>query len=891
MSEELIKRGLLKKGITFGKYEYYNTHDTTINQYKNAKILVNKSYGEYSSRKPDGLIINRNGKSEQVVIAVIEYKKPSDFKTDLHKKKAVEQCNDLCQVLGSKIGIITDGEVAFWINPLEYSPENLYLDRTTNKERSYSFIRNEDKKDLSKKFYIEERNSNEENLEDESKETYNIIQRILSDIDKNNSQLKSYSEIDPINLAKSVWQDIYVNTAKDPTKCLYNVVEIFIFKFLSDLGVLVRDKSFDHLIEMYKQGYPNKEVLEHYAQKCRKEIRNLFPEGEDGTTIINGTIFVDPNGNAVSSQSTLFKNSLLKYNAFGSSKHIKKEFKTKLFETFLKQSQDKSKLGQFFTPRKIVQAIVGMADIEKLTAPAKICDPFCGVGGFLLEPIHHSRIKKEFIPIKNKISPRISLTGYDRGTDKDEERTIILAKANMLIYLSEIIEKYPLSTKNFAKVFNDTFHLLNSNIGTLGKIFDKEEDKIDLILTNPPYITSGVSSMRKEIEEENLSSYYSNSGKGVEGMALKWIIENLKKNGRAFIIIPDSILTVGSNKDLRKSLIKNCNINCLISLPTKTFFNTPKKTYILGITKKIDNEESQVSPVFTYLVSNIGETRNVDRFEIEGKSDLEKAKESFNQFKGSPDQYQNDDPRCKIQQFNRFDPEENWAIDKWWSKEEVIQLGIEEEEIIINLKEFKDKVVDFNKKNKKIFTELNEIKEESKDHKFKEVDFFDIFKLEKGKSTYTKKYVNEHQGDYPVYSSNTKDKGLFGYADTYDFDTACIYLTTNGVNAGTTFYKENHKFSVNGDGGVLTIKDKDLDYKYLLYELRKAILPQGFNWENKPSETKLSAIKLNIPIKYDGEYDLDIQKKISNKQETIEKLKEEIRINYETITSNKIEIY
>jgi type I restriction-modification system DNA methylase subunit len=40
-------------------------------------------------------------------------------------------------------------------------------------------------------------------------------------------------------------------------------------------------------------------------------------------------------------------------------------------------------------------------------------------------------------------------------------------------------------------------------------------------------------------------------------------------------------------------------------LPVNTFFTTPKKTYILAITKKEDKSQKQEKPVFTYLVSDI----------------------------------------------------------------------------------------------------------------------------------------------------------------------------------------------------------------------------------------------------------------------------------------------
>ncbi len=271
-----------------------------------------------------------------------------------------------------------------------------------------------------------------------------------------------------------------------------------------------------------------------------------------------------------------------------------------MFETFLKQTKDKSKLGQFFTPRKVVKAIVEMADIDRSNF---ICDPFCGVGGFLLEPFQvSSSLKNKFTPKNSKIEPNVKLLGYDTGREDNEEqkRTIILAKANMLIYLSDLVEKNPNLNMEFSKLFNNTFHFLSdSNLGTLKEKFENNEDKPDLILTNPPYITSGVVTIRKQIDAEGLTDYYKNSGKGVEGLCLKWIISNLKKSGSAFIILPDSIFNVFANEVLRDEIKRRCYINCIISLPEKTFFNTPKKTYILGITKKEDDEQKQDFPVFT----------------------------------------------------------------------------------------------------------------------------------------------------------------------------------------------------------------------------------------------------------------------------------------------------
>lgn len=377
MSEEIIQRGLESGGIKIGEYEFYNIGATTLHDLQRYGIIPNGNYEKYTSRKPDGLIIKReNGNTN--VIAVIENKDYDKLTTEKQKRDAIEQCNTICQILNSPIGIITNQMINIWINPNQYVKENEYFDQVAGIYRSYNYIYNDDKKPLSEKFFIQNNDEKDiDKLHHDTKNTIYYIERCLLYINKDNSLLRTTEEVDPIKLAKNVWQDIYVNTGKNPTKCLYNVVELFIFKFLSDLHVLDKSKDFYSLMKKIEDKDTDESILEYYAKICRPHIRELFPKGDDGTTIINGTIFVDKNGDPVLSQANLFKTSLEKYKNFGNLRNIKKEFKTKLFETFLKQSHDKSRLGQFFTPRKVVKAITQMVDFDNLQENARVCDPFC----------------------------------------------------------------------------------------------------------------------------------------------------------------------------------------------------------------------------------------------------------------------------------------------------------------------------------------------------------------------------------------------------------------------------------------------------------------------------------------------------------------------------------
>ena len=470
MSEELIQRNLVEAPEKMGDWNFYNIGATSLKALKGAKIIPDRDYEEYESKKPDALIVKK-----PLVIAAIEYKKPSELRTAKQIEKAIAQELGTAQALQAKIYIVTDGKKSFWINP------------ATGKE-----IIQEDGSKITF------------NFDKRSTDCITLINKIRSSISATNDQLKEAASVDPLPLAEKVWQDLWAVSGATPENCLYTFVEIFIFKYLSDLSVLKGMYSFYNLLGMYSGNNEN-EVLEYYASTVRVKIKELFPGNpKDKTTIINGTIFVSKDDKAVSGYATVFHKILKRFNEFGTLENIDYDFKSKLFETFLKESISKKNWGQYFTPLKVVRAIVNMVE---LTSGMEICDPACGVGKFLLEPILHD-LHKFYLVQGDELKPQITLYGYDKGFDKDEQKTIILAKANMLIYMSGMIREHPDMTQKFAQLFNDTFLLqTNSILGTLAKPI---EDKFDLILTNPPYVMSGSSNLKEEIaKQDELKKYFS----------------------------------------------------------------------------------------------------------------------------------------------------------------------------------------------------------------------------------------------------------------------------------------------------------------------------------------------------------------------------------------------
>lgn len=83
----------------------------------------------------------------------------------------------------------------------------------------------------------------------------------------------------------------------------------------------------------------------------------------------------------------------------------------------------------------------------------------------------------------------------------------------------------------------------------------------------------------------------------------------------------------------------------------------------------------------------------------------------------------------------------------------------------------------------------------------------------------SKDYINEHPGEYPVYSSQTVNNGEIGKIDTYNFEGEYLTWTTDGAYAGAVFYR-NGKFSVTNVCGLINIKDKEhISTKYIKYIL------------------------------------------------------------------------
>jgi type I restriction enzyme M protein len=913
MSEELIKNKLLKKGIKFNRFEYYlYLGSTTINQLKKAKIISNKDYGEYCSLKPDSLLVDRDNRDNIKVIAVIEYKKPEEFNTNEKKLTAYKQCNTYCELLNADFGVITDGQEYIWINPkvdtllAEVKYEDCDIFPTKSKvKRGFSYIKREDEYPLTSPFILDKE------LIEESKNTLILINKILTTITKENSQFEKLKFVNPSVLARSIYQDVWISKSAKPEEALSTFIEIFMFKFLSDLDVLTEDDkgnkiSFD---EVLAKG--ENKCLKYYFDNVRDYLKELFPENSgDGTTLING-IALSP---SVKEDNQVFYGILNKFKDFGDLKNIDPEFKSRLFEDFLKKSISKKNWGQFFTPRNVVKAMIEMSGIEKLQDGANVCDPACGVGGFILEPIVTKRPNDYYIE-NGKLKSKLNYFGFERGFKQEDKLTIILAKSNFIIYLSDLIRDNPNKTKEFAKKYNQIFQIYTKT--TLGSLSEVHKEKYDLIMSNPPYVTRGSSQYKKAIDKDtSLKNDFSINAMGVEGLFIEKICNEIKPEKNILLIIPEGILYRGGDKRLREHILKNFDFNALISLPKNTFYTTPIPTYIISLTKKNPSRMNtiQQEPIFTYFIKDTGEKLDKTRISI-SKNDLKDMVKQYKYFLTDKSDFTPMTNQCKVFDVNNFTDNPNWLIKRWLTEEEKKNMGIDEDKTIV--KNWEDFENDFKSISNLIEEKKKVLKEIGKSFskvRYEEKQFNDIFDIDDGFPFSSTIYTSTPEDIKLIRIQDVNNKSKIREVripKDFKFDEN---TEKNEEKINQVWVKKgDYLISLSGAGGFnisryegeegylnqrivrIRLKEEfetDIIKEFIpviFKEIKIGLNKEGFGTNNNLNKTTLQEIPIKIPINRGGDFDKKKQKELAERYKNIDTLKEEISTNILSISESEIE--
>lgn len=798
------------------------------------------------SARPDRVFLKRVG-DNLTAVATAENKAPKKFKSDKDLLEADEQAFFAASALGVHIAITSDGS------------KDRYIDVQSTAATGEIV------------FFDEGRDLNP-----------GVLQNLL-DGDAAVSK-------DPKPLAEAVWQSIWVATKAEPKEALLTFTEFFNYKFLSDnlpRSALPEAFSFYFLRKdpaefMAQQGMT---AVEYYFRTVRPKLEALFPKdvaAEDKalgslfglkqvkspTSIIGYNAFYKSD-ETVAVYNRTFMEILEAFERFGPLTEIDPQFKLRLYETFLRRSARQQRLGQFFTPRNVVRPMTRMARLDRLPDGATVLDPAAGVGGFILEPL----LFADSLPGNVK---------FEGGRPKRRVRTIgldvdanlhMLAKSNMLIHLAEAVRDPDVTLEGLNEALADTFVLMNQH-ETLGSLERPPHNSVDVILTNPPYVTQGSAIYKKELEHLvghrnglELRDYYDTGGLGVEALFMRYISGALRGGGRAFVIVPLGMLNRTEPRPKRE-LLAECNLLASIQLPRNTFFNTSQKTAILVLEKRKTKVEKR-PPVLCAIARSIGETLDWRRVPTPDENDLDEIASAFIALSDGDASKAEAEPFIRVVDADKFSENDRWDVARFWTDEELVGLGIKEG--AISRVEF---VSEARGRLEEVIDELVSAKTELDDlthGKTVELSLGDTryFKVRSGTRVRTQD-IREHPGGVPIYSCFKTAVETKGSADrdwleklgmTIE-ESKIVTVNANGASVGRVYVRDE-VCAITDDVIIVEPTDDKLWHDYVAVELRSAVAAGGFLYEAKLFVARVKELTVKVPVLDDGTFDLDQQKKIA----------------------------
>lgn len=317
------------------------------------------------------------------------------------------------------------------------------------------------------------------------------------------------------------------------------------------------------------------------------------------------------------------------------------------FEEFL-GTTFRGELGQFFTPRTIVDFMTEILDPQEGEV---ICDPTCGSGGFLIKAFEYVREKIEADIRSKKDSLRLSIEGNDYDALPEDKQVKISHSIDKMqaalnteldtgiegsrmyqlsrncIYGTDANPRMARTSKMNMIMHGDGHGGVHHHDGLLNVngIF---EERFDVILTNPPFgqnVDRGqlISEADKFTDEEMKKKYKKKYGAAYDE-ALKQVDDHigesllslydlgntstltevlfmerclrlLKKGGRMGMVLPEGVLNNKNLQTVREYFEGKAKIILICSIPQDVFIATGAtvKPSLVFMRRFTNDEESE----------------------------------------------------------------------------------------------------------------------------------------------------------------------------------------------------------------------------------------------------------------------------------------------------------
>lgn len=330
---------------------------------------------------------------------------------------------------------------------------------------------------------------------------------------------------------------------------------------------------------------------------------------------------------------------------------IEDDLNGRMFETFLNATLRGKSLGQYFTPRSIVDIAVGLSDLHvgrNVSDCSQIIDACCGSGGFLIGALNGmwgkvdsnaSLSMKEKQEIKKNIAENC-IWGIDAARDPALAR---IARMNMFLHGdggSKIFQLDSLDKNITVEEDADSLEL-RSEKKEFRDAISGRNGYFDLALTNPPFAAEYKCSEPSDLALlKDYSIAHRPDGNGISSLRgtvrssvlfIERYYDILKPGGSLITVLDDGILGGEDTSYVRDWIRSHFIVRAVISLPGDAFQRSQArvKTSLLFLQKKIEAAQEQPRIYMRYC-SYVGlDSPNRERVLPSDAITAQKAKEEI----------------------------------------------------------------------------------------------------------------------------------------------------------------------------------------------------------------------------------------------------------------------
>lgn len=487
-----------------------------------------------------------------------------------------------------------------------------------------------------------------------------------NDIKELLSKLRAFKEREFADLLHKCHNIIRNREKKDPAAAFDEIAKVLFIKVYVERSLLTRRN---------KTNLFNVDVLK--SQIAENPLDNLFQQTK--LAYATDKIFeVEERINLKPATGEAIVKELEKYNLSDTSEDVKGV----AFERFLGRTF-RGEIGQFFTPRTIVEFMVHMVDPKEGEI---VCDPASGSGGFLIRVFEIVREKiladadREYNTFKAEIEKDKSLTEDQRAKklqdkfsevqaliDQKREGSRLWKLSNRCIFGTDANDRMARTSKMNMIMHGDGHGGVHHHDGFLNVngIF---EGRFDIILTNPPFganveptdkVLDVDIAVNPAAEERYLKEYgdlYRDAQNRVKAALNKPIaslfdlpksdkakiktevlfiercLDLLTPGGRLGIVLPEGIFNNPSLTYVREFTEDRAFLRAVVSLPQETFVSSGAsvKCSLLFLQKFTEEEQQKFDDTFATAKAEI-EDHYADEIKVERQrleSEIESAKKT-----------------------------------------------------------------------------------------------------------------------------------------------------------------------------------------------------------------------------------------------------------------------